>query len=107
MKKHSFDILPVLSAIVFFVNFFTFFLLVVTHTHVLCGVFYEVFAFCILCESISIVVLTFDELDCNDSIFDIISGVMVSSVDVFRTIRRCCIVSKIDCSDIVDMHDNW
>ena len=86
MKEHTFDILPVLSAIVCFVNFFTFFLLVVTHTHVLCGVFHEVFAFCILGESISIVVLTVDELDFDDSIFDIISGVMVSSVNVFCAI---------------------
>ena len=107
MKEHTFNILPVLSAVGFFVNCFTFFFLVVAHAHVLCGVFHEVFAFCILGESISVVVLTFDKLNFDDSIFDIISGVMVLSVDVFRTIRRCCIVSQIDCSDIVDMHDNW
>ena len=87
MKEHTFDILPVLSAIVFFVNFFTFFLLVLAHTHVLCGVFHEGFAFCILGESICVLVLTFDELDFDESIFNIISGVMVSSVDVLRTIR--------------------
>ena len=87
MKEHTFNILPVLSAIVCFVYFFAFFLLVVVHTHELCGVFYEVFAFHILGEGVSIVVLAFDELDFDDSIFDIIFGVMVSSVNVFCTIR--------------------
>ena len=89
MKEHTFDILPVLSAIVFFVNFFVFFLLVISHAHVFCGVLHEVFTLCVLSKSISVVVLTFDELDFDDSIFDIISGVMVSSVNVFRVIPRC------------------
>ena len=107
MKEHTFDILPVLSAIVFFIDFFTLFLLVVTRMHIFCGVFHEIFTFRVLGESIGVVIFAFDELDFDDSIFDLISGVLVSSVDVFRTIRQCCIVSQIDCSNIVDMHDNW
>ena len=42
MKEHTFDILLVLSAIVFFIDFFAFFFLVVIYAHVLCGVLHEV-----------------------------------------------------------------
>ena len=93
MKEHTFGILPILSAIVFLVDFFASFLLVVSHAHVFCGVLHEVFTLRVLGESISIVVLTLDELDFNDSIINIISGVMVSSVNVFRAIRRCRVIS--------------
>ena len=76
--KHHFDSLLVLLS--FDPSLLTIF-------HEFHRVFLEVVVVQVLGKQIRIVVLTFNELDLYDSIFDVVLDEMVTSVDVFRP--RC------------------